>query len=626
MSEGLLPSLLRARRPPFALGVAVGLLCVAAETLLVGALVELTPARAQGEVYVPGILLVSLVWGPWLGMATVVASGIAFSYFYIAPLMSFNLFSPREWLELSVFVVVALMVCLLAAMVRPLITEIDDRRRAADLSARMTRLVLGAKDLRPALSAASRLLSESLGPADVTIELGEVTAPGGCVAVPIQEGASRFGTLIVPAEAEPELGPSIARLRPSLVALLRAAGDRAAISRALDRSRDELRHIVEEQAALRRVATLVARGVSPSELFSAVASEMGRILKVETTAIVRYDPDLTMLYVGTWSARGAAFRMPVGSRWPVDEPSVAALVWETGQPARMTGYGSVSGEIAEWARKRGVACAVGCPIIVEGRMWGVMIAVSSTPEMLPEGVEKRMQEFTELLATAIGNAQARAQLAESRARVLATADDTRRRIERNLHDGTQQRLISLGLELRAAEVGLPLECTESKEQLARALRTVKGVVEELQEVSRGLHPAILSSGGLEPALKTLARRSPLPVELDLHVGRRPAERVEETAYYIVSEALTNIAKHARATFACVSVTEERAAMRLSIRDDGVGGADPSRGTGLLGLADRVAALGGTLDISSPAGGGTTLLVRLPRDSSDGPRVTKACPG
>ncbi|MEO3867898.1 DUF4118 domain-containing protein [Nonomuraea sp. B12E4] len=611
MSEGLLPSLLRPRRPPFALGVAVGLLCVAAETLLAGALMELTPARGVAEVYVPGILLVSLVWGLWLGVATVAASGVAFSYFFLDPVVSFSLLSPREWLELVVFLVVALMVCLLAALVRPLVSEIDERRRAADLSARMTRLVLGAKDLRPALSAASRLLSESLGTADLTIELGAVRAPEGCVAVPIEEGGSRFGTLVVPVTAEAGLRPSIERLRPSLVSLLRASADRAAISHALGRSRDELRQMIEEQGALRRVATLVARGVSPSELFSAVASEMGRILKVETTAIVRYDPDLTMVYVGSWSARGAGFRMPVGSRWPVHEPSVGALVWETGQPARMTGYDAVTGEIAEWARERDVACAVGCPIVVEGRMWGVMIAVSSDAEVLPEGVEKRMLEFTELLGTAIGNAQAHAQLAESRARVVAAADDTRRRIERDLHDGTQQRLISLGLELRAAQVGLPPECTESKTQLARAVRTLKSVVEELQEVSRGLHPAILSSGGLEPALKALARRSPLPVELDLHVGRRLAERVEVTTYYVVSEALTNIAKHAHATFVRVCVTEEKGALRLSIRDDGVGGADPSRGTGLIGLTDRVEALGGTLDISSPAGGGTMLLVRIP---------------
>ena len=611
MSEELLPSLLRLRRPPIALGAAVGASSVAVATLLAAALVEMASVRALGEVYIPGILVISLVWGPWLGAAVAVASTLAFAYFFLEPLTSNGPAGPREWLELGVFLIVALMVALLAVMVRTLVTEIDERRRGADLSARMARLVLGATDLRPALSAASRLLAEALEMPGLAIRLGTVTASPGSAAVPIQEGASRFGTLVVPADAEAALPRSIERLMPSLVALLHAASDRAAISRALDRSQDELRQIIEEQAALRRVATLVARGVSPSELFSAVASEMGRILKVETTAIARYDPDRTMVFVGSWSARGVGYRMTVGSRWPVDEPSVGALVWETGQPARMTDYGDATGEIAAWARKRGVASAVGCPIVVEGRMWGVMIAVSSAPEALPDGVEKRMLEFTELLATAIGNAQARTQLAESRARVVATADDTRRRIERDLHDGTQQRLISLGLQLRAAQAEVPDACAELKDQLSAAARTVKSVVEELQEVSRGLHPAILSSGGLEPALKMLARRSPLPVELDLHIGRRLPERVEVTTYYVVSEGLTNIAKHAHASFANVSVTVEEEVVRLSIRDDGVGGADQSRGSGLIGLTDRVEALGGTLEISSPAGGGTSLRVKVP---------------
>ncbi|MFG1704169.1 DUF4118 domain-containing protein [Nonomuraea sp. M3C6] len=611
MSKRLLPLLLRPRRPPFALGIAVGALSVAVETLLATALVGMAPAHALGEVYIPGILAISLVWGLWLGVATAVASGLVFAYFYIAPAMSPGLAGPSEWLALGIFIVVALMVALLAAIVRNLVTEIDERRREADLAARMARLVLGAQDLRPALSAGSRLLAEALKVPGLTIELGTVSAPKDCAAVPIQEGPSRFGTLLVPADAEAALKRPIERLMPSLVALLRSASDRADISRALDRSRDELRHIIEEQAALRRVATLVARGVSPSELFNAVAGEMGRILKVETTAIVRYEPDRTMVYAGTWSARGPDFRMPVGSRFPVDEPSVGAMVWETGQPARKADYSTTPGEVAEWARRQGVACGVGCPIVVEGRMWGVMIAVSSDPDLLPEGVEKRMLEFTELLATAIGNAQAHTQLAESRARVVATADDTRRRIERDLHDGTQQRLISLGLELRAAEVGLPPECVQFKDQLSRAVQAVKGVVEELQEVSRGLHPAVLSSGGLEPALKMLARRSPVPVELNLHLGRRLAERVEVTAYYVVSEALTNIAKHAHASCAHVAVTAAEGAVRLSIRDDGVGGADPGRGTGLVGLTDRVEAFGGTLEISSPAGGGTSLLVKIP---------------
>jgi signal transduction histidine kinase len=611
VSEQLLPLLRRPKRPPLALGIAVGVLSVAAETLLAAALVQVTPARSVSEVYIPAILAISLVWGLWLGVATAVASGAVFAFLYLNPVMPLGVASPREWLELGIFTVVALMVCFLAVMVRALLAEIEERHHEADLAARMARLILGARDLRPALSDASCLLSEALCIPGLTIGLGAVAAPEGRAAVPIEEGASRLGTLLVPSNAVAKLRHRIRRLMPSLAALLRAVTDRAEISSELDRSHDELRRVIEEQAALRRVATLVARGVSPAELFSAVVGEMGRILRVETTGIVRYDPDRSMVYVGSWSSRGDKYRMPVGSRWPIEEPSVGALVWQTGRPARMTGYAALRGGIARWASERGIACGVGCPIAVEGRLWGVMIAVSANLEVLPEGVERRMAEFTELLGTAIGNAQAHAQLAESRARLVTTADETRRRIERDLHDGTQQRLVTLGLELRMAEAVVPPGNVELKAQLARAGRLVVSVVKEVQEVSRGLHPAILSEGGIRAALKMLARRSAVPVELDVRGPHRLAEQVEVTVYYVVSEALTNIAKYAQASVAYVTLCAEEKVVRLSIRDDGVGGADPRGGSGLTGLIDRVEALGGTMEIISPVGGGTSLRVTVP---------------
>jgi signal transduction histidine kinase len=240
-----------------------------------------------------------------------------------------------------------------------------------------------------------------------------------------------------------------------------------------------------------------------------------------------------------------------------------------------------------------------------------MIALSVLPELQPEGTEERMLHFTELVATAIANAESRAELTASRARVVAAADETRRRIERDLHDGAQQRLVTLGLELRAAEATAPPELEELRAHLSHTVQGLAGVTEDLQEISRGLHPPVLSKGGLGPALKMLARRSAVPVELDVCADRRPAERVEAAAYYIVSEALANVAKHARASVVHVDLRVEDAIVLLSIRDDGVGGADPGHGSGLIGLRDRVDVLGGSIEIASPAGEGTSLLVTIP---------------
>jgi signal transduction histidine kinase len=239
--------------------------------------------------------------------------------------------------------------------------------------------------------------------------------------------------------------------------------------------------------------------------------------------------------------------------------------------------------------------------------------VRATP--LPVGIENRMAEFTELVATAIANADSRAELAASRARVVAAADATRRRIERDLHDGAQQRLVSLGLELRAAEAAVPVELSELRTQLARTAQGLAGVVDELLEISRGIHPAILSRGGLGPALNMLARRSALHVELDVRTDRRLPSPVEVAAYYVVSEALTNAAKHARASVVHVRLEAVDSIAQLTIRDDGVGGADPGRGSGLIGLRDRIEALGGKIEVASPAGGGTSLLVSIPIDGA-----------
>jgi signal transduction histidine kinase len=195
-------------------------------------------------------------------------------------------------------------------------------------------------------------------------------------------------------------------------------------------------------------------------------------------------------------------------------------------------------------RELGLRSGVGAPIVVEGRVWGVAIIVSSRPAPLPPDTEAWVADFADLVATTIANAEAREQLTSSRARIVAAADGARRRLERDLHDGAQQRLVSLGLKLRTAEASVPCELHQLKEQLSDTATGLAGVLEDLREISQGLHPAILSTGGLGPALTALARRSAIPVQLDLVVDRRLPESAEVAAYYVVAEALTNAAKHA----------------------------------------------------------------------------------
>ena len=254
---------------------------------------------------------------------------------------------------------------------------------------------------------------------------------------------------------------------------------------------------------------------------------------------------------------------------------------------------------------------VGTPIVVEGRLWGGMAVSSKQAEPLPADTESRITDFAELVATAVANAEARTQLTASRARIVAAADETRKRIERDLHDGIQQRLVSLGLELRAAQATVPPQLGELQGALSRVADGLASLFGELREISRGIHPAILSERGLEPALRALCRRSAVPVELDLHAGRRLPEPVEVAAYYVVSEALTNAAKHAHASVVNVEVDTPDATLQLAIRDDGIGGADLSQGSGLVGLNDRVEALGGTLQVASSPGNGTTLQIEVP---------------
>jgi signal transduction histidine kinase len=370
-----------------------------------------------------------------------------------------------------------------------------------------------------------------------------------------------------------------------------------------------VRWLADQQGALRRVATLVAEGASPADVFGAVTEEVGRLLEADSTIIVRRDPDGMATVVARIGGHPA--EMPVGSRWTLEPPLALGRVLATGRAARRDGYSDVSGAFAGVIRKMRTRSSVAAPIVVDGRLWGA-IGVGTRRERFPPGSERRLLDFTELVATAIGNAQSRADLMASRARIVVTGDEARRRIERDLHDGAQQRLVSLALKLRALEPAAPREV---KDEIAAVADGLDAVLEDLREIARGLHPAILTRQGLQPALKTLARRAAVPVELDVRTAARLPKPVEAAAYYVVAETLTNAAKHAQASVVHVEAHADDDVLRVAVGDDGVGGADPAGGSGLVGLRYRVEALDGRLTLHSPRGGGTTLFVELPLTDS-----------
>jgi signal transduction histidine kinase len=377
----------------------------------------------------------------------------------------------------------------------------------------------------------------------------------------------------------------------------------------------EYRRLAAEQAAWRRVGTLVARGVEPLEIFGAVAEEIRRCVPADTAGLWRFESDREITIVA--AAHPAALaQWPVGTRTPVEGNTIAALVQRSGRPARIDSYANVAGSFAARVRAVGVRAAVGVPIIVDGRVWG-LVAVGSKRGPMPADTEARISHCAGLAATALvagcRDEQKRQLLAEASRRLHMAADSERRRIERDLHDGAQQRLVTLALHARAAEASAPAELSELKHQISRIASGLAEVCRELQEIARGIAPAIVAEGGLPAAIQELARRSPVPVHLDVAVTKRLPEPIEVAAYYLVAEALTNTVKHAQASTVDVQIDTDAgdAVLRVAVRDDGRGGADPGAGSGLAGLKGRVAALGGRLWISRPPGAGTTLRAELP---------------
>jgi signal transduction histidine kinase len=380
---------------------------------------------------------------------------------------------------------------------------------------------------------------------------------------------------------------------------------------AIAQAQQELRELADTQAALRRLATLVARGEPPEAVFAAVTSEALRHCGNGTARMIRFELDGRATLVANEGTIGPHVR--VGERWEGYPPTgLTATVLRTGRAARVDDYRDIPG--GEPYLREGLRSAVAMPIHVNGRLWG-MIAVGSGQGPLPPDTEQRMAEFTDLVATAIANAQNRAELIASRARIVAASDEARRRIERDLHDGAQQSLVALALRLRSAAA--PHHSDEIRTEFADVATALMDAIDELREISRGIHPAVLSSGGLGPALRALGRRSAVPVEMDVRIAGRLPEPVEVGAYYVVSEMVTNVAKHARASVVQVDAETSGGTLRVCVRDDGVGGADPLRGSGLVGLKDRIEALGGTFSMHSPAGAGTTVTCELPILASPG---------
>jgi PAS domain S-box-containing protein len=374
-------------------------------------------------------------------------------------------------------------------------------------------------------------------------------------------------------------------------------------------SRAEVERLAEEQAALRRVATLIAEGTSPSAVMDAVAAEMERALGADAAILLRYEPDQEITVIAG-RVPNPLF-LPSGTRVSHEGENVASLVRRTGRPARIGDYQRAQSPVADLARAAAsdVRSAVGAPIVIDGRLWGVIVASWRDEWSPPADTEERMAKFARLLDTAIANADSRDQLISSRARLLTAGDEARRRVVRDLHDGAQQRLVHTIVTLKLAQRAFRDEDGKAESLLGDALEQAEQGNRELRELAHGILPAVLTRGGLRAGVEAVVARLDLPVRVDVPAERLPAE-IEASAYFIVAEGLTNVVKHSHAGHAEVTASLEDGMLRIEVRDNGAGGADPD-GHGLVGMRDRVMTLGGRLEIESPAGAGTLVAATLP---------------
>ncbi|MEV6930207.1 DUF4118 domain-containing protein [Dactylosporangium sp. NPDC051485] len=603
--------LVRLSPPPLAMGIAVAAGFIVVETLLVYPLRQFAPIGALAIIaYLPGVLVVSTVWGLWLGAGTSIVSALVFDFFHTPPIGRFDTEDWRDWLGLSVYLMIAGVASSLAQLARTRAVETIERRREADAVAELTRLILGADDVRAVLPEVSDRIAHAMRLPYVEIEPGAVPPREGRVQLPLQPGA-----LVVPAGLPDRV---MRRLRdgvvPGLATVLRAGSS-------LQASRADLQALLMQQAALRRVAELVGHGVDPAELAAAVATEAAELFGPDATRVMRKEGPNSVTVVAEYRTTGVE---PMLGRRLDGSGGVTGLVLRDSRPARMDSYEGARGALADLARAEGIQASAGAPIIVDGRVWGVLAALWCDAGPPPRGIEHELARFTELVATAIANTESRAELTASRARLVFAADEARRGIERDLHDRVQQRLVSLGLELRVVEALVPEELGELRSRLSDTAAGLSVAFDDLQRIVRGIHPALLSQGGLVSAIKALARRCPVPVAVRGRPDRPLPGHVEVAAYHVVSEGLANSATHADASEIDVELdivadasapdgSAQGEVLSVTVHDNGTGGADPCRGSGLAGVRDRVEALGGTLTLTSPVGHGTSLTVKLPMD-------------
>ena len=398
----------------------------------------------------------------------------------------------------------------------------------------------------------------------------------------------------------------------ALTSLLLAAvtAERARTARALAAAEAAQRELADEQAALRRVATLVAEDAEPSRVFGQVTEEVGRLLALPVASVVQYDGAHTATVVGAWSADGPP-HFPVGTTLDLEGETVVAKVLRSGAAQRLDTYDDTGGTVGKSMRGFGYRASVAAPVTVAGRLWGALAGATRSEAPLPDDVEQRLCDFAELVAQALANADAYEKLAASRARLVEVGDAERRRLERNLHDGAQQRLVALSLKLGMLNARLADAPPAARELLATARDDLALGLDELRELARGIHPVVLTERGLGPALDALLSRAPVRVDIEALPDERLSPQVEAAAYYIVSEAITNVTKYADASSATVAIRRRNGTATVTVADDGAGGADPSRGSGLRGLTARVEALNGRLTVDSPPGAGTRIEAEIP---------------
>ena len=370
---------------------------------------------------------------------------------------------------------------------------------------------------------------------------------------------------------------------------------------------EPLQFLADEQAALRRVATLVAQGAKPEAVFDAGCEETGRLIGAPSVNLAHFPADGINLTMAGWSLRGV--HVPTGTRLSLDGEAINTLILRSAAPVRVDTYEGVPGELAARLRELGVKSEVGAPVVVNGEVWGGLIAGTDEPTPLPPGSENRVASFAELVATAVANATTRSELIASRARIVTASDEARRKVERDLHDGAQQRFVNAVINLQLADERFESDPASARTRLKEALSDAQDGLAELRDLAAGLHPSILTNRGLKAATEALAARTPLPVESDLSEQRFPAH-IEAAAYFVIAEALANATKHAQASKVSIACKPDGDRLLIDIRDDGRGGASADQGSGLRGLGDRVEALGGDLHIQSAPGQGTHLSATL----------------